>query len=980
MTALTLYLNQNPSGTASTADQMMENASTGGTLSNKNTNLTSGTTGWVTLYAQGNPTGQTGTGSQPALADNGWIDDAVSLVGNSFSSGTWSVSLGFETTATGTFVADFHFRFYQRSSGGTRTLIGEAIASAQTIISTSYTVLTPSISASASNTFVTGDKVGCDVTVNITTNATIGNLRMQASSSTTLGNASAKIVTPGYVSSVQVSKDVAFRGRIRQQVNKDVAFRGRIRQQVNKDIVFRGNVGLVARNDVAFRGRISQQISKDVVFRGRISQKSTKDVVFRGRLANTITKDIVFRGKISNSVTKDVVFRGRISQKSTKDVVFRGRISQKITKDIVFRGNISGPRLTSGGFTLFMNGTGSTYFDHYRVTEYPDPALSLSPITPRVGNTFALWNALIPTNTTLGMDASLDGVNWTDVTSSNGGNIPGIFSQPDPTVDTFAINTSANYTSTFRTGGSTAAWTYDTANSRVVATGGTNGIFIYNVISRADIDFFADLDQSDAGGLVWRFVDPNNYYWLDINDSLTSVSPNTITLYKVASNVQTQLGVTTSITYNVGPASNYYTVNFTRGTYRRFRVTMLGGVITCYVDGAQLFTYIDGSPLGAGKIGLYNNGGTVGSRYYQLWMVSVGDYVTGTPQFDIVTGTFVYTRQRLATTDPTVTPQVEDITTLATTPEIGIGGTIPSVTYNASFVNKNFDDLSKASGDYTWFIDQNKRFNFKANGTIPAPWILQSAPSGLVVTVDLEVNADLEMDVGNDLYRNRQILLGVQSPTSTQVASFVGDGNTTAFTLGYPLASAPSSIMLDGVSQTFGLKGTSGSQWYYAFNDPVLQQDSSQAILQASDSLVVTYVGLTAVTVVVDDTTEQANRKAIEGGSGIVENVEDHSSDNPPMLQAQAIAYAQGLINRYAIAGRTLIFGTSRNGLDIGQTLSIFLPEHGIWDGQFLITQIEIKLQKAVGDAQVWWYKVTCSELPRVASWAKLLASGLGLQ
>ncbi|MGA8762341.1 MAG: hypothetical protein WB562_05575, partial [Candidatus Sulfotelmatobacter sp.] len=208
MTALTFYLNQTASATASTADQLLENASTGGSLSNKNTNLTSGTTGWITLYAQGNATGQTGAGSQPALADNGWLDDAVTLVANHFPAGTWSVALGFETTATGTFTADFHFRFYQRSSGGTRTLIGEAIASSQTIISTSYTVLTPSVSASASNTFVSGDKVGCDVTINIITNGTTGNLRMQASSSATLGNTSAQIVTPGYVSATTSTRTV----------------------------------------------------------------------------------------------------------------------------------------------------------------------------------------------------------------------------------------------------------------------------------------------------------------------------------------------------------------------------------------------------------------------------------------------------------------------------------------------------------------------------------------------------------------------------------------------------------------------------------------------------------------------------------------------------------------------------------------------------------------------------------------------------
>jgi hypothetical protein len=936
MTALTLYLNQTASVTNSTADQLLENASTGGTLSNKNTNLVSGTTGWVTLYSQGNATGQTGAGSQPALADNGWIDDAVSLVGNHFIAGTWSVALGFETTATGTFVADFHFRFYQRSSGGTRTLIGEAIASGQTIISTSYTVLTPSVSAAASNPFVSGDKVGCDVTINITTNGTTGNLRMQASSSATLGNVNAEIVTPGYIASTQTNKDEVFRGRISALVSKDEVFRGRIQQLVSKDEKFRGNIGFLA--------------SKDEKFRAVIAGLGLKDEKFRGRISALVSKDVNFRGKPANTVTKDISIRARVI----------------------------GPPFASGGFTLFANGTGTVQYDSFRVTEYPDPSLSLAPITPRIGNSSVNWNALTPTNTTLGTDISLDGVNWTDVSSGNGGNLPGIFVQPAPTTDGFGSNSSANYTSTSRSGGATPTATYDTANSRLILTGGTNGMYLYTSISRADIDFFADLDQSDAGGLVWRFVDQNNFYYLTITDTLASGTPNTITLYRVVANTRTQLG-SAAISYNVGPTTNAYNIKFTRGTFRRFRVTMLSGVITCYVDGNSLITATDGSPLGAGQVGLFNSGGTIGSRYYQLWMTQVGDIVTGTPPFDIVTGKFVYTRQRLATTDPTVTPQVSDLTTLATTPEIGIGGVISNAAYNAAFIDKNFDALVQSSGDYLWYIDQNKRFNFHANGSVASPWILQSAPAGLVNNVDLEVNNDLELDVSNDLYRNRMIILGAQGVTSTLPITFVGDGSVTTFTLGYPLAAAPT-ITLNGVAQTIALKGSTGAQWYYSINDAVLQQDASQTVLQATDQLVVLYTGFFPETVTVDDTTEQARLALLSGDTGIVEAVEDHSSDNPPMTTAQAITYAQGLINRYAVQGRTLIFDTSRNGLAVGQTLSVFIQELGIWDGQFLINQVDISLMKAVGDQQVYWYKVTASELPRQASWAKLLASGLGLQ
>jgi hypothetical protein len=636
------------------------------------------------------------------------------------------------------------------------------------------------------------------------------------------------------------------------------------------------------------------------------------------------------------------------------------------------------PSILNGGFTLFANGTGTVNYGHVRWTEYPDPSLSLSTVTPRVGATSIAWNALVPTNTTLGVDVSFDGVTWTDVTASNGGALPGIYSQPDPSIDGFDENTSANYTSTFRTGGAAASPTYDTAYSRLILTGGTNALYVYNAISRADVDFFADLDQSDAGGLVWRYIDANNFYYLRLNDTLSSTGTlNTATLYKVASNVQTTLGSAT-IAYTVGLSTgSSYTVNFTRGTFRRFRVTMLAGVITVYCDGNQLLTYTDGSPLGAGLMGLYNNGGTTGSRYYQLWMSPQGDYVTGTPSGDIVTGQFVYTRLRLATTDPTATPQVEDITTNAFTPDISEGVLIPSVTYNASFISKNFDDLAKQS-NYPWYFDKRRKaMVFRSSDSVYAPWILQSSPAGIVSTVDLEVDDNLELDVENDLYRNRQIILGALD-TGTFSETQVGDNSTRTFTLGYPLASAPS-ISLNGiVDASVGLKGTTGFDYYYALNDPIIVQDSSLPLLQSTDQLAVTYSGFFATTVVVDDVAQQQARALIEGGTGIVESVEDHTGQN--MTLDAATTLATQLLERYAIAGRTLIFDTSRDGLELGMNLSIFLPEHAVWDGQFMITQIEITLQKGLNDTQVYWYKVTASELPKQDSWAKLIASGLGLE
>lgn len=1157
MTALTLYNTNTSSSTlATTAKTLLENPTTASNATNLNTNLTSGTTGWVEMWSFGNGSAQSGAGSEPSPTGHGWIDDNTTLEGNHFASGTWTWKVEMETTTSGTFTCDIHCRAYQRSSGGTYTLIAEGTATSQTIVTASYTTFTVTASgASASNTFATGDKFYTDLILNITTNSTTGNVRVHMAGSTTVGYvngaATVAITTPGYLASTLINKDVAFRGRINQQVTKDIAFRARLQALVDKDIKFRGNVGFQALKDVRFRGIIAQLIDKDVSFRGRVKQQVTKDIAFRAKPANTVDKDIAFRGKVS------------------------------------------GPRILSGGMTIFGSGTGTATYDKIRWTEVPDPALNLSAVVPRLGQTSVVTNAIVNNNSFSTTAVSTDGVNWTNVsaatpvlearqqsaatsgttvswshvigqntfrilligvavkgttavstvtfnsvsasligTATSGSNchielwyllapsigtfnvtvtmassatfaagsvsyhnvlqsaptgfhaatgtgtsisntissattaqlfvglsasdgtqpltatsaqivrwfntiytdcyqtdypvvtagnqtitwtlpssaswadigclltgnsgqattLPNMTGQPIPTVDVFATNTLINYTQTNQTSGALATWTYDTANSRITGNSGTNALYLYTAVSTADIDLFADFDEADAGGIAFDFVDANNYYYLKLFDTqATTGTANTGTLYKVASGTTTQLA-TTALTYLVGnnPGSNYR-VNFTRSTWRRFRITMLSGVITMYMDGTQLMQYTDNSPLGAGLAGLYQTGSSgVGLRCYQLWIVPQGQYVSGTPLYDFVTSTYVYTKEFLATLDPTVTPQIENVETSAFSPEINNGAVIPNVTYASTYVNKAFDNLASASGSYLWYINQNKHFIFGDLGTMAAPWILQSAPYGLVQTVDLEIgndqvnssnsskNGNFELDQGNQLYRNRQTILGALTITATQLEFSVGDGQTRTFPVGYGINQIIT-ITLNGVTQTIGQKGQTGFQFYWGYNDPHVIQDVSQPVLQSTDLLEVEYTGLISATVTVDDTTEQARVAALEGGSGIVEDVEDHSQDSPQLTTAQAIDLAQSLLNRYAIAGRQLIFDTTRNGLDLGQTLTIFLPEHGIWNGQFIVTELEIKLMKDLNDSQTWWYKVTCSEFPRQASWYKLLASGLGL-
>ncbi len=173
------------------------------------------------------------------------------------------------------------------------------------------------------------------------------------------------------------------------------------------------------------------------------------------------------------------------------------------------------------------------------------------------------------------------------------------------------------------------------------------------------------------------------------------------------------------------------------------------------------------------------------------------------------------------------------------------------------------------------------------------------------------------------------------------------------------------------------MKGTSNSQWYYAYNDLTVTQDTSGTIPTSSDTVVVSYTGTYKTTVTQDNTAGQTALAAIEGGSGIVEAVEDVSSRQ--MTLATASPYAGQLLTRYGVLGRTITFKTYRNGLAVAQILPVFIPEENLFNAQMLIVSIDITVQTVAPNTQLYGYVVTASEMPKKASWAKLLAYGIPL-
>ncbi len=608
---------------------------------------------------------------------------------------------------------------------------------------------------------------------------------------------------------------------------------------------------------------------------------------------------------------------------------------------------------TYGGASLCANGTGTAQFDSFRWTQYPDPGLSLAPVIPRLGSSSVSWTPTTPIGTTAIVKTSLDGLTWTDVSSQNGGTIPGIVVQPAPTIDLFTSNTSANYTNTNKSGGSVSTVTYDTSNSRVSLVGGSGGLYLYTATTWADVDIMATMDRSDAGGLVWRYVDSSNYYELGVyDDSASGGFTNALRLYKVVAGTRSLIGSASVVSW---PRS-------TTGTspYKTIRVTMLGSSITVYFDGTAMQTATD-TTFATGKMGLRNDGGT--SRYYQLRIQPQGDYVSGTPVGDTTTGDYVYTQVTLSTSDPSVTPSIQDLTTSAHSPQIARGALIPQLHDPskpfATPYNSEMDTLTAASGDYWWTIDSTGSLSFAARNATPAPWCLHSS--------DLLFSPNVAPTNGADLYRNRQNITNCIDLVTVSNEQKISDGTATSWQMAYPLYSAPV-IVVQGVTKTIGVQGVdTNKDFYWQAASNGISQDSNATKIPSGYLLQFGYIGQFTRTVTRDNLSEQASRLAIEGGTGIVEATEDGKG----MLASNAIVYADGLLAKHSNNNTVeLVASTQRSGLAPGQLLSVFVPEHSLNNAQLLIVKVTTTGQQQLDGTVLYEYQIDATNGPNLSRWA----------
>ena len=573
------------------------------------------------------------------------------------------------------------------------------------------------------------------------------------------------------------------------------------------------------------------------------------------------------------------------------------------------------------------------------------PMLPLAPVG-RAGSTVVAWSGIQPTNTVIAIDTSLDAITWSQVGTgaSSSAQITGVTTQSEPLIDDFTTNDSLVYTSFFQTGGGLATWTWDTANSRLTVSGGTNAVLLYNSSTvAADLDISAVMDLSDGGGLCWRYQNQSNFYDLAVHDASSGSHASTVRLFKVVAGTRTQIGTDTAIT-------------FTRGTPHIVRINVLGTAINVYFDGVNVLSTTDSAYTGAGFCGLRNNGNT--AQIYLFRLQFYGDDVTSKN---------VYSRVRLTSTDPTITPQITQLSVSCRNANIQNGAYIPQTNYSILNGNKMTDaqilgDLAKQSNFWQRIIAN--QVYFQAHQATLAPFAIYRKDA---------LVANAEIDNINDAYRNSQWINGGMD-TITLTQSFIGDGTRTNFDLTFPVDSI-GSVTLNSVAQTTGVKGVdTGRQWYYKQAQVGISQDTNSVPINNTQTLTVVYNGQVSITVHLKNDAEIARIAALDGTTGIIEEAENGSGLN----KAAIISKANGLLLQFAVSSKTLKFTTMRAGLAVGQLISVFVSPLGISDGTFLITDISTVWQTTVQNGVKVlqpFYSVTGVSGPVLGDWTRFIAN-----
>jgi len=287
--------------------------------------------------------------------------------------------------------------------------------------------------------------------------------------------------------------------------------------------------------------------------------------------------------------------------------------------------------------------------------------------------------------------------------------------------------------------------------------------------------------------------------------------------------------------------------------------------------------------------------------------------------------------------------------------EVQTGPTIKSAIFNYVKVSEAFDSLKELSS-FIWYIDEVKALYFIDRSTNAAPWNLDNSTYK-------PIQGSVHLSTGNPLYRNRQYIRGGTAVTSEQTETFAGDAVTVAFTVGYPLALEPT-VTVGGVGQDVGIKGLeSGQDCYWNKGDSTITFTTAPGNAVA---VVVVYYGEYPLITVAVHPTEATTRAAIEGGTGIIEDiVTEVEHETSAGIQESA----QAKITEYCRDAEKFIYQTHDSGLAPGQLQAITYAPFGFSAHDMLIESVSIS---SSGDYVL--YDISCITGPAMGSWAKFFS------
>ena len=171
-------------------------------------------------------------------------------------------------------------------------------------------------------------------------------------------------------------------------------------------------------------------------------------------------------------------------------------------------------------------------------------------------------------------------------------------SQVGGVLDTFDVDSTANYTQYANTAG-----TWAVSGGELVATGGSQALFIRNGTSYTDISVEADMNYAHNGGLILRFIDNDNYYMVTLSDDSGGATTANAQLFKRVTSTFTQIGSNVNL-------------NWPRGTSAKIKFQAAGTTLSVYFDDTLVITETDSSIAGPGGVGMRNSdGGSFMSKY-----------------------------------------------------------------------------------------------------------------------------------------------------------------------------------------------------------------------------------------------------------------------------------------------------------------------------------------------------------------------------